>query len=55
MSPLASAVIRITDEIVRIVLAVNGNQVRVGIDAPEEIPVHREEVHQRIREELEPA
>lgn len=32
------------------ILAVNGNQVRLGIDAPREVPVHREEVAERINE-----
>ena len=43
--------LRIGDDVEVTVLAVNGNQAKIGIDAPEEIPVHREEVYQRIRGE----
>ncbi len=32
------------------VLAVKGNQVRVGIDAPKDVSVHREEVRERLEE-----
>ena len=40
--------IRIGDEVEIFVVAVNGNQVRLGIKAPKSVAVHREEIYARI-------
>ncbi len=41
----------IGDDVRVTVLGVRGHQVRIGVDAPKDVSVHREEIYQRIRQE----
>jgi carbon storage regulator len=43
--------VMINDDIYITIRGVKGNQVRLGFDAPKDVIIHRQEIHQRIKEE----
>lgn len=43
--------VMIGDDVAVTILGVKGNQVRVGVNAPKEVSVHREEIYERIKRE----
>lgn len=47
--------LKIGDEISVTILSIKGNNVRVGIDAPADIAVHREEIYERINQSTQNA
>ena len=47
--------VMIGDEITVTVLSINNNQVRLGVNAPRHVPVHREEIYEKIRQQNQPA
>lgn len=45
--------IMIGDEVVITIIGIRGDKVRIGIDAPADVPVHRKEIHEAIRRDRE--
>lgn len=46
--------VMIGNEVTVTVLGVKGNQVRIGVNAPKDVAVHREEIYERIKREQDP-
>ena len=51
LSRMRDEVIRIGDELTITVIDIRGDKVRLGIEAPKEVPVHRQEVYEAIQRE----
>lgn len=49
----AGETLMVGDEITVTILGIKGNQVRIGINAPKDISVHREEVYEKIKSDPE--
>lgn len=47
--------VMIGDNVAVIVLGVKGRSVRIGVNAPKSIPVHRKEIYERIQRDIGPA
>jgi len=45
--------IRVGDNVTVTVMGIKGQQVRLGIDAPKDVAVHRQEIYERIKAEAE--
>jgi len=45
--------IMIGDDIEIVVKEIRRNQVRIGIDAPKDVPIHREEIYEEIKQETQ--
>jgi carbon storage regulator len=43
--------LRIGNDVTVMIMGVNGSQVRIGVNAPKDVTVHREEIYERIRQE----
>jgi carbon storage regulator len=46
--------VMIGDNVTVAIIGVKGNQIRIGINAPKDVPVHRKEIYERIRHEQGP-
>ncbi len=45
--------VMIGDEVIVTILGIKGNQARIGITAPKDVAVHREEIYEKIQDEQE--